>query len=266
MEKLKLFCECGEEFTEEEFKKHFNVCNKFKIHFKDFDSKLAKLLIEHSKPKERLLIIKFLLKQYIFIIENKIKDYFSSLVDKNKLIKKPKKLIKDKDQQYINLKEYSSSTAIKKKISLKTTLINNESNKTFFKKINSESLLKRINSSQDEEKENKKNNQMKNKSNTDLSGNKNTKSKRSFAKKSSRRNIINNIIQQSKELDFLDDFKSQSKEEEDEEDQDEEVLKSSKQKCQICKRYTKLFFLQCLHPICSNCLTKIAEKQFYEIK
>ena len=266
MEKLKLFCECGEEFTEEEFKKHFNVCNKFKIHFKDFDSKLAKLLIEHSKPKERLLIIKFLLKQYIFIIENKIKDYFSSLVDKNKLIKKPKKLIKDKDQQYINLKEFSSSTAIKKKISLKTTLINNESNKTFFKKINSESLLKSINSSQDEEKENKKNNQMKNKSNTDLSGNKNTKSKRSFAKKSSRRNIINNIIQQSKELDFLDDFKSQSKEEEDEEDQDEEVLKSSKQKCQICKRYTKLFFLQCLHPICSNCLTKIAEKQFYELK
>lgn len=94
MEKSKLFCECGEEFTEEEFKKHFNVCNKFKIHFKDFDSKLAKLLIEHSKPKERLLIIKFLLKQYIFIIENKIKDYFSSLVDKNKLIKKQKKLIK----------------------------------------------------------------------------------------------------------------------------------------------------------------------------
>jgi len=104
MEKSKLFCECGEEFTEEEFKKHFNVCNKFKIHFKDFDSKLAKLLIEHSKPKERLLIIKFLLKQYIFIIENKIKDYFSSLVDKNKLIKKQKKLIKDKYQQYINLK------------------------------------------------------------------------------------------------------------------------------------------------------------------
>ena len=145
-----------------------------------------------------------MLKQYIFIIENKIKEYFSSLTEKNKLNKRPKKLIKDKEQQYINLKEFSSSTALKKKISLKTTLINNESNKTFFKKINSESLLKSINSSQDEEKENKKNNQIKNKSNTDLSGNKSTKSKRSFAKKTSRRNIINNIIQQSKELDFLD--------------------------------------------------------------
>ena len=94
MEKSKLFCECGEEFTEEEFKAHYNICNKFKIHFKDFDSKLAQLLIENSKPKERLLIIKFLLKQYIFIIENKLKDYFSSLIQKNKLIKKPKTLAK----------------------------------------------------------------------------------------------------------------------------------------------------------------------------
>ena len=42
-----------------EFKTHYSICNKFRIHFKDFDSKLAKLLIEHSKPKERLLIIKF---------------------------------------------------------------------------------------------------------------------------------------------------------------------------------------------------------------
>ena len=78
-----------------------------------------------------------MLKQYIFIIENKIKEYFSNLVEKNNIIKKQKKSIKDKEQQYINLKEFSSSTALKKKISLKTTLINNESNKTFFKKINS---------------------------------------------------------------------------------------------------------------------------------
>ena len=175
MEKPKLFCECGEEFTEEEFKTHYSICNKFKISFKDFDSKLAQLLIENSKPKERLLIIKFLLKQYIFIIENKLKDYFSNLVQKNKIIKKPKKLAKDKGQQYINLKEFSSTTSLKKKISLKSSLINNENNnKTFFKKINSESLLKSINSSKDDEKENKKSNQI-NKSNTELSGNKSTK-------------------------------------------------------------------------------------------
>ena len=62
MDKTKFFCECGEEFLESEFISHFNICNKFKIFFKDFDTKLSQLLIEYSKPKERLKIIKFLLK------------------------------------------------------------------------------------------------------------------------------------------------------------------------------------------------------------
>ena len=137
MEKSKLFCECGEEFTEEEFKAHYNICNKFKINFKDFDSKLAQLLIENSKPKERLLIIKFLLKQYIFIIENKLKEYFSSLIQNNKLIKKPKKSAKDKGQQYINLKEFSNSTSssLKKKISLKSSLLIMKVIKLFFREL-----------------------------------------------------------------------------------------------------------------------------------
>jgi len=82
-------------------------------------------------------------------------------------------------------------------------------------------------------------------------------------KKGSKRNLINNIIQQSKELDFLDDFKSKSKEEEEEQDEEPKSLKES---CQICKKNNKLFYLQCLHPIYSNCLTKIAERQFYELK
>ena len=115
MEKIKLSCECGEEFSEEEFKKHYSSCHKFKIHFKDFDSKLSQLLIENSKPKEKLLIIKFLLKQYIYIIENKLKDYFSNLIQKNRTNKRSKKLVKDKGQQYINLKDFSSTSSLKKK-------------------------------------------------------------------------------------------------------------------------------------------------------
>ena len=261
MEKIKLSCECGEEFSEEEFKKHYSSCHKFKIHFKDFDSKLSQLLIENSKPKEKLLIIKFLLKQYIYIIENKLKDYFSNLIQKNRTNKRSKKLVKDKGQQYINLKDFSSTSSLKKKISLKTSITNSENNKTFFKKIYSESLLKNINTSKDEEN-NKRNY---NKNNSEINSNKSSKPKKNITKKSSRRNIINNIIQQSKELDFLDDFKSQSKEEEDEE-QDEEDQKSSKERCQMCKKNIKVFYLQCLHPLCVNCLTKIAEKQFYEIK
>ena len=266
MEKIKLFCECGEEFTEEEFKRHFNACHKFKIHFKDFDTKLAQLLIENSKPKERLLIIKFLLKQYIFIIENKIKDYFSNLVQKTKVNKKPKKLVKDENQSYMNInkKDAPNTPSQKKKLGLKTANTNIENNKTFFKKFNSESLFKSINNNSNDEDRNKKNN---NKNDPEINSNKSSKSKNKLVKKISKRNIINNLVQQSKELDFLDDFKSQSKEEDDSEEQEEEEeQKEEKEKCQICKKTNKIFYLQCLHTICSNCLTKIAEKKFYEIK
>jgi len=50
---------------------------------------------------------------------------------------------------------------------------------------------------------------------------------------------INEFLYQAKDYDFLDDFKSQSKEEEDEE-QDEEDQKSSKERCQMCKKNIKI--------------------------
>ena len=118
MENTKFYCECGKEFMESEFKTHFHFCNQFKIFFKDFDSKISQLLIDYSKPKERLFIIKFLLKQYILIIDNKLKESFNNIILNNKSIKNHRKLIKEKNQQYLNLKElkdYPSSSSLKKK-------------------------------------------------------------------------------------------------------------------------------------------------------
>ena len=72
MDKRKIKCECKKYFYFDDFSKHFKWCKDFKKIFLNFDSKIGLLLKEFSKPKERLLIVQFLLKQYIYIIEQKI--------------------------------------------------------------------------------------------------------------------------------------------------------------------------------------------------
>ena len=79
MDQRKLSCACGQQFTEEEFARHYGTCQPFKQQFKEFDSKFGELLKAYSEPKERLLIVKFLLKQYINVIDKKLKKYFASL-------------------------------------------------------------------------------------------------------------------------------------------------------------------------------------------
>ena len=266
MDKTKFFCECGEEFLESEFISHFNICNKFKIFFKDFDTKLSQLLIEYSKPKERLKIIKFLLKQYITIIDNKIKEGYNNIIQNYKHLKSHDKLIKEKNQQYLNLKdskEFPSSTSLNKKGNLKSTTITKENNKIFIKDVNPESLIKNLSNSKDGESENKKNNSINNNNNTEINNSNLVKMKN--IKKSLKQNNINEFLYQAKDYDFLDDFKSQSKEEE-EEYEEEEDKRPSKEKCQKCKKLNNIFYLSCNHPICLNCLTKNAEHHFYEMK
>ena len=266
MDKTKFFCECGEEFLESEFISHFNICNKFKIFFKDFDTKLSQLLIEYSKPKERLKIIKFLLKQYIIIIDNKIKEGYNNIIQNYKHLKSHDKLIKEKNQQYLNLKdskEFPSSTSLNKKGNLKSTTITKENNKIFIKEVNPESLIKNLSNSKDGESENKKNNSINNNNNTEINNSNLVKMKN--IKKSLKQNNINEFLYQAKDYDFLDDFKSQSKEEE-EEYEEEEDKRPSKEKCQKCKKLNNIFYLSCNHPICLNCLTKNAEHHFYEMK
>ena len=69
-------CICGVIFDISDFKKHFTECEKFNECFGDFDNQLSKFIKSYSQPKEQLLIIKFLFKQYIKILDKKIKGNF----------------------------------------------------------------------------------------------------------------------------------------------------------------------------------------------
>ena len=73
MDQTKLKCMCGESFLPNDFTKHFGGCQQFKAEFKEFDSKFGELLKAYSEPKEKLLIVRYLLKLYIAVIEKKIK-------------------------------------------------------------------------------------------------------------------------------------------------------------------------------------------------
>ena len=53
MDQRKLTCSCGQQFSEEEFTKHYNTCQQFKHQFKEFDTKFGELLKSYSEPKER---------------------------------------------------------------------------------------------------------------------------------------------------------------------------------------------------------------------
>ena len=77
MSETNIKCKCSIMFKEEQFIKHFPSCKDFRISFKNFDQQFGELLKLHSDPKENLLIIRILLKQYISVVENKIrKKYF----------------------------------------------------------------------------------------------------------------------------------------------------------------------------------------------
>ena len=79
MDQKKIACPCSQKFNEEEFKKHFSSCQAFRSQFKVFDSRFGELLKLYSQPKEKLLIVKFLLKEYINVIDNKLRKYYLDL-------------------------------------------------------------------------------------------------------------------------------------------------------------------------------------------
>ena len=65
-------CKCMVEFEESEFKKHFSKCSKFKEAFKEFDSEYGLLLKKYANPPDNLPILKFLLGQYVSVLDGKI--------------------------------------------------------------------------------------------------------------------------------------------------------------------------------------------------
>jgi hypothetical protein len=65
-------CKCQEYFTESDFIGHFPRCEEFRKYFKNFDANFGELLKQNSEPKENLLIVRVLMKQYLSLIDKKI--------------------------------------------------------------------------------------------------------------------------------------------------------------------------------------------------
>ena len=89
MDQNMIKCMCGKEFIENDFVKHFGGCQPFKAEFKDFDSKFGELLKAYSEPKEKLLIVRYLLKLYIVVIEKKLVKYYSNINNNNNHMMNP---------------------------------------------------------------------------------------------------------------------------------------------------------------------------------
>ncbi len=66
-------CKCQNILTEEDFIKHFQKCEEFRKYFKTFDTQFGELLKQYAEPKENLLIIRVLLKQYVLVLDKKIR-------------------------------------------------------------------------------------------------------------------------------------------------------------------------------------------------
>ncbi len=69
-------CKCQGFFNEEQFSKHFGRCEEFRKYFKSFDAQFGELLKQNSEPKDNLLIIRVLLKQYVTLVERKIQNLY----------------------------------------------------------------------------------------------------------------------------------------------------------------------------------------------
>ena len=74
METESIKCKCQKKMKESDFKSHFQTCKDFRNTFKTFDIKFGEILKQFSEPSENLPIIRFLLYQYISVLDRKIKS------------------------------------------------------------------------------------------------------------------------------------------------------------------------------------------------
>lgn len=72
-----IFCKCGLNMSESDFKHHFQKCTEFKKKFSPFDKELGNLLKKYTGDKDNLKILKFLLKSYISLLERKIEALYN---------------------------------------------------------------------------------------------------------------------------------------------------------------------------------------------
>ena len=70
----RIACKCCKIFNKNNFPNHFKYCEDFKNEFKDFDLKLS-LLLKQYIDIDNLILIKHLFKEYLKLINHKIKEF-----------------------------------------------------------------------------------------------------------------------------------------------------------------------------------------------
>ena len=140
-------CACGNIFEENDFSQHFKHCKDFKKDFKTFDQNFSNLLKNNSEPKEKLLIIRFLLKQYVSVLGKKIKAHFieinQALSNNNKFDNNNQQKIKKNNthSQNKNKKEIKNNNFSNTYVNnININSINNNSNNNSEKNNNNEEI------------------------------------------------------------------------------------------------------------------------------
>ena len=128
-----IICLCGNEFNKFEFKKHYKKCKLFFERFKNLDMRISFLLNKYLSIKENIILVRFLFKRYINLIDKKI-------YSNKKESQKPKNnYIKDIIISYDIKNKISNNFHNKNEI-----LSEKNKNKTFsFNQINSTDIIKK---------------------------------------------------------------------------------------------------------------------------
>ena len=284
MDQRKLTCVCGQQFSEEEFSRHYCTCQPFKQQFKEFDSKFGELLKQYSEPKEKLLIVKFLLKQYINVIDKKLKKYFAGLNQNqnpppqgisgndapplggygappgmNNNMDNAMNMNKD-NNLYNNIKRPNDNENIQNSFPNQ-----NSNNNPYRNPINNPYKNPNNNPYQNLNNnpyQNPNNNPYQNPSNNPYQNpNKNPYNDpyKDIMKENNKDNSNPFGQPENKEKDnndFAEDFNPQPIQQED----------SNSALCQKCKVNPDIIYLPCVHPICKSCFIKSAEENFYDMK
>ena len=265
MDQTKLKCMCGESFLPNDFTKHFGGCQQFKAEFKEFDSKFGELLKAYSEPKEKLLIVRYLLKLYIAVIEKKLKKYYDNVNKEN-----PAMVNNMNPPAPVQMSHPPNEN-------VNNNLNHNNINNNYppFQNNNNHNNNMMMNQPQINQNLNQNQNQN-NYPNISVNLNPPLKIQNPWQKKSGNevnQNPFSNPVQQNQNQnpvinsnqnlqnnppknDFEDDFEPQPIQNED----------NNSGLCQICKVNPNILYLECVHPICYDCFEKEAKKDLFEMK
>ena len=273
MDPNRIKCMCGETFNVGDFQNHFGKCQQFKAEFKDFDSKFGELLKAYSEPKEKLLIVRFLLKLYIAVIEKKLKKYYDN-VNKSQSQGNPPFGMNPPApapapgpmsnpppiQNISNFQHQQNNLNPNNNINNNSNNMQNISNNYMPGIGNDKYNPNQFNqNSKPNAYQDFNNPQQKNVNPPGIIEN-------PWAKKNSENNNNNNNINNMFNKDNLNKNNNSQNYDEDFEPQPEQKEEENSNICHMCKTNPNILYLECVHPICYNCFEKEAKSHLFEMK